>query len=204
MTLYALTSLLLAATPSSKVDAAVAQSMDSLSSSCRQNPAYCRLLQAGDEAGPMPRPPAPRAPTPTPTPEPVPVPQTAPTPTPTPAPRPPVPPAVLPLLLLPSSDSRHPEVDAAKKDKPKEAPKNVPKENTDKEPRKPPDIMPDVSKYPPGQRPCMYVGAGGPGLFRPDKRADRIRCDYDCGGKTVQKVRWGNSEAVCRQNVPTW
>lgn len=199
MTLSSLASLLLAATPTSKADAAIAQSMDSLSSSCRQNPAYCRLLQAGDEAGPMPRPPAPR-PTPPPTPEPVPVPEAAPTP----VPRPSIPPAVLPLLLIPTKDSSHSDVEAAKKDKPKEAPKNAPKENPNKEPRKPPDIMPDVSKYPHGQRPCLYIGAGGPGLFRPDKRADRIRCDYNCGGKTVQTVRWGNSEEVCRQNVPTW
>ena len=31
----------------------VAQSEDSLTSECEQNPAYCRLLSRGDEAGPL-------------------------------------------------------------------------------------------------------------------------------------------------------
>jgi hypothetical protein len=194
MTFYVVALVILAASSPPRASTLVAQGPDSLSSTCRQNPAYCRLLTVGDEAGTMPRPPAPRPPPPTPTTEPVPVPHTVPNP-----PRP-IPPELRPLPLLPARDSRSPEAEAARKDKPKEPVKKEPSAG----PQRPSSTLPDLTGHPSGKRPCLYIGAGGPGLFRPDKRVDKVRCNYDCGGIKVTDFRMGNSDEVCKKDVPTW
>jgi hypothetical protein len=104
--------------------------------------------------------------------------------------------------------------EAAKRDKGK-APKDKPAPAKNKpaskdKPAKAPQLMPDVSSYPPGERPCFHKGTGGAGPFKPKRQDGKpipglmVKCIYDCGGKEVEQMRPGDSEQVCLHNPPTW
>ncbi len=85
------------------------------------------------------------------------------------------------------------------------------KKDREKEPTKDPSrVIPDVSRYRPGERPCFLKGVEGGGSFKPKRRDGKlipgsmVHCIWDCGGRTVDAWRPGNSDEVCFQNVPTW
>ena len=59
-----------------------------------------------------------------------------------------------------------------------------------------PDVVPDNWNYPPGKRPCNIKGSGGRGLSRGGP-VDRVKCEYDCGGKGEVRYFYGNSRDVC-------
>jgi hypothetical protein len=195
---------------------------DTLSSKCRQipTPAMC-LHMAGEEpvwegsSGPRP-PPRPPVPTQSPPPPARPPPPEIPSRWSGPENPPPVPPLPPPGLDRPLDPFT--QVDAAKKDKgktPKDSPKkDKPSPSKDKRPKDlshlpaadKHGIIPDVSGFPPGERPCIITGIGGEALGLPG-RAGRIRCDYDCGGRPEEKFGWGKAgeaEEICRKLAPTW
>lgn len=57
-----------------------------------------------------------------------------------------------------------------------------------------PDTVPENWVYPPGKRLCDFKGAAEPSKVG---RPDRVRCTYDCGGRTEVRYYWGTSREVC-------
>lgn len=87
---------------------------------------------------------------------------------------------------------------------PKTSKKPGSKPKSGEEARKNPNrLIPDTSGYPPGKRPCFFKGSGGPGLSKGGMR-DWVRCTWLCGDHDVEERRWGNSDEVCKERVPTW
>lgn len=57
-----------------------------------------------------------------------------------------------------------------------------------------PGKVPENWIYPSGKRPCDFKGTAEPSkVGRPDK----MRCTYDCGGRTEVRYFWGTSSEVC-------
>jgi hypothetical protein len=97
-----------------------------------------------------------------------------------------------------------PDLDAARKKQPKDGSK----EKSRKEPNLDPNrILPDVSNYPPGKRPCLLVAVRGNAVGLPPGIRGEIKCEYNCGGKRDLKFAWGTAGDawdVCEKLTPTW
>jgi hypothetical protein len=99
--------------------------------------------------------------------------------------------------------------EAARKRKDDEAKRKDDESRKDRK-KDPARIIPDVSEYPPGQRPCMHIGTSGGGSFKPKRQDGKlipgstVHCYYLCGETKYDEWRVGNSSDVCLQNPPTW
>jgi len=97
-----------------------------------------------------------------------------------------------------------PDLDAAKKKQPKDGPKEKPRKEPNLDPNR---ILPDVSNYPPGKRPCLLVAVRGNAVGLPPGIRGEIKCEYNCGGKRELRFAWGTAGDawdVCEKLMPTW
>ena len=120
---------------------------------------------------------------------------------------------------LPECDLIRDELEAAQKDKGKNAPKqDKDKPAPSKKEKKPKDlsdlpatdslgIIPDVSEFPPGKRPCLHIGTEGEALGLPGDRPGKVICKFKCGTKFVDVTTWGRGSEIlelCRKRDPKW